>query len=329
MTLRLPDHWVWDFWLVADGDDVHAFYLYAPRSLGDPDRRHRNARVGHAVSRDLRSWTVLGEALGPGAPGAPDSGATWTGSVIRHDGRWLMFYTGTRAEEDFKVQRVLLATSDDLTTWTKTDLVIEADPARYELVGHGDECHWRDPWAFVTPDGAVHLYITARAGDGPADGRGVIGHAWSRDLVTWEVGPPVNRPGAFRQLEVPQLIHVDGSWFLLFCAAPADHSARRRAEPDFVAEGGTHYLMGPGPLGPWADVPGPFLAGDAAWTTHAGRMIERPDGWHFLAWRQVDEAGRFAGELTDPVPVRVDDGGRLVVEGVAMLGIGAKLEESA
>jgi beta-fructofuranosidase len=37
MTLRLPDKWMWDFWLIRDGMDYHVFYLQAPRSLGDPD----------------------------------------------------------------------------------------------------------------------------------------------------------------------------------------------------------------------------------------------------------------------------------------------------
>ena len=69
MTLRLPDHWVWDAWYAVDGDVVHAYFLHAPRSLGDPDRRHFRARVGHAVSRDLVRWEVLAPGLGRGRAG--------------------------------------------------------------------------------------------------------------------------------------------------------------------------------------------------------------------------------------------------------------------
>ena len=36
MALRLPEHWLWDFWFAQDAHEVHAFYLQAPRSLGDP-----------------------------------------------------------------------------------------------------------------------------------------------------------------------------------------------------------------------------------------------------------------------------------------------------
>jgi beta-fructofuranosidase len=86
MTLRLPDKWVWDFWLVRDGMDYHAFYLQAPRSLGDPELRHLNASVGHAVSKDLRHWRVLPDALSAGPAGAWDDRAVWTGCVAREWG---------------------------------------------------------------------------------------------------------------------------------------------------------------------------------------------------------------------------------------------------
>ena len=29
MSLRLPDKWVWDFWLVRRGGEHHLFYLQA------------------------------------------------------------------------------------------------------------------------------------------------------------------------------------------------------------------------------------------------------------------------------------------------------------
>ncbi len=140
VALRLDGHWVWDFWFACDGDDVHVFYLQAPRSLGDPELRHVNATIGHAVSRDLRGWEVLPDALGAGAPGAFDDLATWTGSVLRHDGVWRMYYSGIAHAEDGQVQRIGSAVSADLVTWEREDLLLEADPRWY------DREHWRDPW---------------------------------------------------------------------------------------------------------------------------------------------------------------------------------------
>lgn len=65
MTLRLPDKWVWDFWLAQDGPDYHIFYLQAPRSLQDAHLRHWNASVGHAVSQNLSDWQILPDVLAP------------------------------------------------------------------------------------------------------------------------------------------------------------------------------------------------------------------------------------------------------------------------
>lgn len=87
MAFRLRDKWVWDFWFARHDGQHHIFYLQAPRALGDPSRRHHNATIGHAVSGDLRDWHVLLDALHPGAPGCWDDLATWTGSVIDHEGR--------------------------------------------------------------------------------------------------------------------------------------------------------------------------------------------------------------------------------------------------
>ena len=81
--LALKDKWVWDFWFAVDNDEVHIFFLQAPRSLGDPERRPHHASIGHAVSRDYRTWTALPDAWHPGADGDWDDLATWTGSVIR------------------------------------------------------------------------------------------------------------------------------------------------------------------------------------------------------------------------------------------------------
>jgi beta-fructofuranosidase len=61
----LDDRWIWDFWLADDGERHHVFFLQAPRSLGDPDRRHDHATIGHAVSDDLVAWTLVGALSDP------------------------------------------------------------------------------------------------------------------------------------------------------------------------------------------------------------------------------------------------------------------------
>jgi len=69
--LRLPDHWLWDFWIADDGTAYHLFFLKAPR-VGDPGQLHWNVRIGHAVSPDLSVWEVLADAIGPSSEAAFD-----------------------------------------------------------------------------------------------------------------------------------------------------------------------------------------------------------------------------------------------------------------
>lgn len=315
--LRLEDKWLWDFWLARDGADYHIFYLQAPRSLGREELRHWNASVGHAVSQDLRTWEVLPDALHPGAHGSWDDLSIWTGSVIRHESLWYLFYTSLSRSEEGRIQRTGLATSTDLVTWERhpDNPLIQASPEWYEVIGTPDarEQAWRDPWVWRHPwTGDFHAYITARASYGPPDGRGVIAHARSADLLRWEVLPPVTEPGFFYSLEVPQLVDIRGRSYLLFCAPAAWHSALRRQQTGLEPVTGTHYLVADDPLGPFRYSTHEFLAGDPVGLRYAGKLVEGPDGeWCFLALRNFAPDGSYVGDLIDPVPVEVDANGDL------------------
>lgn len=318
MTLRLAERWLWDFWFAVAGDAVHLFYLQAPRSLGNPDLRHRRATIGHAVSNDLHDWTVLPDALTPGEPGAFDDIATWTGSVVEHDGTWHLLYTGIGRREQGRVQRIGHATSSDLMDWQRQESgqCVEADDRWYEKLGDGwrEEC-WRDPWVFWDgASGCFHMLITARARTGPLDGRGVIGHAWSEDLARWEVGPPVSEPGDFCHLEVPQLVEVGGHWYVLFSVQHHDFSAIRLQRDGAGAMGGVRYLGGPAPLGPYGADGDTVLIADPVGRHYAGRVLELGDRRYFFAWLRFDTESSFIGALSDPMPLSVTDDGLLAVD---------------
>lgn len=296
--LRLPDHWVWDSWYTIDDDGLHhVFFLRASRALLDPERRHRRASIGHAVSRDLRNWDLVADALVPSDAPAWDDLATWTGSVVRgEDGRWYLFYTGVRDEGGgYAAQRIGLAISDDLYTWHRhgTKPLVEPDPTWYEL---GDRTDWpgeawRDPWVFRAPGGdGWHMVLTAHAKDGDPLHRGVIGHATSPDLLNWTAGPPLTRPDGFGHLEAPQVAVVDGQPLLLFCS-----NLGVRAPSDSV-----WVVPGPSLTGPWdlslaRPVPCPGL--------YAPRLVrDAEDRWHLIGFVS-ERDGAFAGELSDPIAV--------------------------
>ncbi|HET6447240.1 MAG TPA: glycosyl hydrolase family 32 [candidate division Zixibacteria bacterium] len=324
--LSFPDKWLWDFWFAKDGPYYHIFYLQAPRSLGDEKQRHWHATIGHAVSEDLRSWEILPDALVPTSKeNAWDNYTTWTGSVIRYAGLWYLFYTGTNREEKGLIQRIGLATSDDLINWRKfpKNPVIEVDQKWYELLESGQwpDQAWRDPWVFWH-EGSFHAYITARTKDGPSLGRGVIARATSSDLMTWEVHEPVTAPGEFGHLEVPQLAKIGDRWYLLFCTDHQQYSEQRLAKPGLKLETGTHYLVGDNPLGPFEMIADQFLLGDKIGTNYAGKTIQDPAGnWVLLAARAWSTDG-YIGEIGDPMPLVIDQSGRLSLRPTDIAGRG-------
>jgi beta-fructofuranosidase len=320
-VLRLASSWVWDCWVADDAERYHLFFLKASRALLDPERRHRRASIGHAVSSDLHTWQELPDALVAADAPAYDDLATWTGSVVRaDDGSWRMFYTGLSQRDDGLRQRVVAARSDDLVVWERLPLVLEADPRWYEMLDRSiwyDQA-WRDPWVFRDPDGdGWHMFLTGRAAATEPRGRrapweprerGVVAHATSPDLETWQVRPPLSEPGGgFGQLEVPSVQVVDGRPVLVFSCLATEMSDARRASDG----GGGIWAV------PADSLTGPFDLSRATLLSdhrrYAGHLVQdRAGKWVLVAFQNVDDDGVFVGVVADPVPVGWA-GDRLVV----------------
>ena len=308
MAFSLAENWIWDFWLADDGDAFHMFYLKAPRALGDPELRHRNATIGHAISRDLTHWEPHGTALTPGPRGAFDETATWTGSVVRGpDGMWRMFYTGASflsADSNANIEAIGLATSPDLFTWTRRPgPIVKADPRWYETLGTSSwpEEACRDPWVFDDPHGnGWHMLFTARANYGDDAGRGVVAHATSPDLDIWRTEAPVSEPQqGFSHIEVPQLVEIGGSTLLLFCCDTPRLANARRGQP-----GGIWTAPAAGPLGPFEIGKATLLT---AMSHYAGRIArDRAGRWVLLAFHASGADGAFVGGISDPIPLTWD-----------------------
>ena len=318
MGINLDDKWVWDFWFAQDGPDTHIYYLQAPRALKEEQLRHWNVSIGHAVSQDLKRWEIMPTALAPSTEsGAWDDYTTWTGSIIKHAGTYYMFYTGTNRAENGKIQRVGLATSDDLISWKRHPggALIEADPQWYELYDTSlwYEQTWRDPWVFEQ-DGKFHAYITARCNTGPKDARGVIGHAVSSDLITWKVCPPVTDPGEFGYMEVPQLAEINGRWYLFFNITHDKYASARLKRPGINLQTGTHYLVADNPFGPFKYMTDDFLVGDEIGSLYSGKVIrDSRDKWLFMAFEHFSKPDLFIGKIADPFQLSVQADGRLSV----------------
>jgi beta-fructofuranosidase len=304
-VLRSLDEWIWDSWVADDGERYHLFFLKAPRALEDPALRHAAARIGHASSVDLVEWEVHPDALGPRSERGFDDLALWTGSVARgDDGVWRMYYTAINREgRDLRDQRIGLAESDDLMTWRRVadEPLVEPDPCWYRMLGDGSGASetWRDPFVFrdadADADGAGwHMLITAR--DPTAERRfdGVLAHARSTDMRTWELAPPLTEAAGFGQLEVSQVRQIDGQWLLVFTCHPDE-----QGEPRPFC---TWYVLGDSALGPW-DVTQAKPFEDEP-DLFAAPLIQRRDG----SWAFVGFLDGKAFEIVDPIPVSLTEG---------------------
>jgi beta-fructofuranosidase len=307
MALKLPGQWVWDSWFAFDGENHHAFYLQASRALGDPNRRHRNTSVGHAISKDLKNWTVVADAIAPSESPAPDSWTTWTGSVIREEnGQWRMFYTGTSREDAGQRQTVCAATSDDLMTWTKVEKlpVVAADPRWYKTLDGGFHNEpFRDPWVFKMAGESGWTMLTTAELKSSTDPRqaAAMAIAKSDDLINWVVQPPKSLPDqGFGETEVFQYELVDGVPIILFCCGPIWLSEERKAAGEV---GGVYSIPVREDLED-INFENATLFPDTS--LYASRLVQdRDGGWNLIAFvNEID--GEFIGELCDPIPVTAD-----------------------
>lgn len=323
MVFLPVNHYLWDFWLVSPqqlGDErapYHLYYLQAPRTLSDPEMRHAVATVGHAISYDLRQWEECGTVLEAGMPGSWDDRAIWTGSIIMRDSLAYLFYTGTSLAERGLVQRIGLATSTDLAHWKKhpDNPLVEVDTRWYEpqSTEYLHSQAWRDPDVVYSSDENVYyMFLSARVNTGPHDGRGVIGLARSTDLFSWEVLPPVSEAGIFTEMEVPQVVLLNGLYYLLFCTAK---HAVQPAPATATNWYGTHYLVADKLTGPYRLLTNEPLVADKAGTYYAGKLVrDSADLYHFMAWRRWYEGSNFCGGLSDIAAVRILPDGRLQVD---------------
>lgn len=334
MTWSPPDKYIWDFWFARRGPELHLFFLQASRREcgDDPERRHDLASVGHAVWTS-RGWEEIGPhpALRRAEGRAWDNTSIWTGSIIRNSATSLytMLYTSRCAEDapvwtprgKFRPQHIGAAVSPDVISWRRT-----ATSRRRPVIPNPgkqsgwDGVNWRDPYLVRGRDGLFYAFISTRRADAPPDSGGAIVYLTSPDLERWSAAPRVLIASTeFYQMEVPQVFTAPMGdhrrLYLLFSAQAEDCAAGRRQRlPQNQCRTGTYYLVSP-PIGqptsgfPPLEEPARLLA--PGW--YGGKIIKMGRRAVFFGFRWKDARGRFAGGLSDPLPVRFDAHGSIHV----------------
>lgn len=277
-----------DVEVFSAGDQIHLFHLTLPN----------HDVVQHVASDDGLSWKALPAAIRTSDPGeGPDDDMIYTMSVTEHAGTYYMVYTALGRAEQGRIQRIAVATSSDLIRWTKHvgNPVAEADPRWYEAEPlPGGRVSWRDPKP-IKVDDTFYAVVCGREAEGPFLRRGCAALMASKDLVNWEVRPPLFAPRRYWDLECPQVFTVDGHYYLT-AGIMEDRSQRYWQAPAFE-----------GPYTVPAD--GGFLA---PMGHYAGRVCRWQDMDLFYCWhRPILQQGIFAEYDWPAFGTRINTYGRI------------------
>ncbi len=288
-----------DAWFYVEGDTVHAYYLVCPDNVP----RHTAWDIAHATSTDLIEWDFHGLVLRRGDDTDWDGVCLATGSVIRHNDRYLMAYTARWNELEVATG---LATSDDLHHWTKAPDNPTTRPPPYVVDRPWSDrppTHWRDPF-LIEIDGGVHQLVSAARADQPDDASGTVGHAMLDDNSRWKLCEPLQVEAVARELECPTVNQIDGRWFLTFSSFRELFSAQIQKDPSTDLGHGTYAMIGDGPLGPFRFVQRHcILPADHPDQLYAGQIVTLHETAYLIGTVWRDDAHDY---LNDAIPLRRD-----------------------
>jgi hypothetical protein len=250
-----------DFPVVDDEDDDIADHAWIEDRFGTfhlffhGENLYHPNQIEHYTTRDFQRLDYVGVVLTVN-PGAWDSDALWAPHVVEDDGTYFMFYTGVAGSGVDAIQRIGLATSTDLVTWTRFPVnrcpgtngdgcVYECDEAwtTWGDAGGSYDHQCRDP--FVVWDASAQrwlMFATAKS----TNQFGVVTVAGASDLSTWTgegfidatrrlaTGAGAQTTGG--QAENPFVVTSSGLNFLLFTDWEDPQDSVSVANPRTIAQ---------------------------------------------------------------------------------------------
>ena len=249
-------------WIEDDDGTYHLFFH--TEDLGG------GSRIEHYVSRDLQSLEYIGPALSKNQNGW-DSYGLWAPHIVENGSVYYMFYTGVDgpAGDPSTVQRIGVATSTDLMTWTRFPANNCPGTSGDGCIYQCDECWttWgaepgsfnqqcRDP--FVTWDPAAGHWVMFATARGVSQ-YGVVTVAYSGNLVDWRGAGFIEATGRLEtgvlgqttggQAENPFVVSRDGTHYLFFTDWQDPEDSVTTADPRTIAQYATSPVLGADTLG--------------------------------------------------------------------------------
>ncbi len=265
--------------------------------------------IAHAVSEDGMTWRRVRNALFVGEPGEWDDDMLWTMHVTPdpdRPGSWRMFYTGLARAEFGRVQRIGLARSDDLYSWTRCEsgaYPLEVSGEYYESSAEEGRkwVSFRDPFFYHDPETGERLLLTsARVRHGPMIRRGCVGLARETAPDIFEFAAPLYQPGLYDDVEVPNLFRMNGHYFLM-------GSIREDTK--------IHYWWSDSLDGPYENFFDNVLLPSGNYAARVCRMGDKVLLFNFFARKETHHGREMITRLLPPPKeLRLDRDGRLYLK---------------
>lgn len=153
-----------------------------------------------------------------------------TGSFIKDkNGKLFCYYTGHNGSL-YPAEKVMLATSTDMHTFSKQPNYTIAAPEGF------DKNNWRDPKVYWDPTRSAYVMLITTI----KDGKGTLARYTSDDLYNWTYIGYMNDFDSDAQiLECPDIFQIGNKWYLVFSRINRDEHRK------------TFYRVSNSPDGPW------------------------------------------------------------------------------
>jgi beta-fructofuranosidase len=188
------------------------FYLYHQRDTRNPGPFGEPFGWALALTSDFVHFEDMGESVERGGDEEQDQ-FIFAGSVFEANGIYYAMYTGFNRDYPKlgkPSQVLMIAASDDLISWTKTNEKLVVPQEGY------DPNDWRDPYVFWDEDSKEYIMILgARKLDGKKLVTGCTVYFTSKDLKKWDFKGDFWAPNIYNMHEMPDIFKIGDYWYLL------------------------------------------------------------------------------------------------------------------
>lgn len=206
---------------------LHLFYIRKNMWYTSAQNDLNEKRLGHSWTTNFNSWTLADTTFFEVRPGKFDQLHVWAPTIVQRGPMFWMFYTGVRIEDGKRHQRIGVATSTDLNTWTRADEPVLTAPevpwAKKDPQGspYAGAQQLRDPFVMEDPINPGQWLMYFVAVDSLTAPRMAVGVARSPDLLNWTaLTAPLRSTqkltfqGTTNVVESPHVFRRNGQWWL-------------------------------------------------------------------------------------------------------------------